>query len=148
MDEFIIIFLYNKKHLILVRLLFVFCFLYFQLQYNEVVEMVEAVLSQLVEYQSSLMATTILHDAESQRWSDMRPFYEDERISHCIQMWWYYLQGLRHDLWSSLPPKAGRSIFAAVFDKVFNNLFVTSKIEFSKSPILEFKVMHKSQRAF
>ena len=75
MDEFIVIFLYNKKHLILVRLLFVFCFLYFQLQYNEVVEMVEAVLSQLVEYQSSLMATTILHDAESQRWSDMRPFY-------------------------------------------------------------------------
>ena len=80
--------------------------------------MVEAALSQIVEYQSSLMATTILHDAESQRWSDMRPFYEDERISHCIQMWWYYLQGLRHDLWSSLPPKAGRSVFAAVFDKV------------------------------
>ena len=115
--------IHNKKHLILVRLLFVFCFLYFQLQYNEVVEMVEAVLSQLVEYQSSLMATTILHDAESQRWSDMRPFYEDERISHCIQMWWYYLQGLRHDLWSSLPPKAGRSIFAAVFDKVLQFCF-------------------------
>ena len=103
--------------------IFLYCmgfFFYFQLQYNEVVEMVEAVLSQLVEYQSSLMATTILHDAESQRWSDMRPFYEDERISHCIQMWWYYLQGLRHDLWSSLPPKAGRSIFAAVFDKVLH----------------------------
>ena len=85
--------------------------------------MVEAVLSQMVEYQSSLMATTILHDAESQRWSDMRPFYEDERISHCIQMWWYYLQGLRHDLWSSLPPKAARSIFAAVFDKVMHFIF-------------------------
>ena len=28
------------------------------------------------------------------------------------------------------------------------NLFVTSKIEFSISPILEFKVLHKSQRAF
>ena len=52
------------------------------------------------------------------RWSDMTPFYEEERISHCIQMWWYYLQGLRHDLWCSLPPKAGRSVFAAVFDKV------------------------------
>jgi hypothetical protein len=38
-------------------------------------------------------------------------------------MWWYYLQGLRHDLWSSLPPKAGRSIFAAVFDKVLHLIF-------------------------
>ena len=28
------------------------------------------------------------------------------------------------------------------------NLFVTTKIEFSNSPILEFKVLHKSQRAF
>ena len=31
---------------------------------------------------------------------------------------------------------------------VRTNLFVTSKIEFSNYPILEFKVMHKSQRAF
>ena len=67
----------------------------FQELYAELVEVVEATLSQLVEYQTSLMATTILHDPESQRWSDTRPFYEDERISHCIQMWWYYLQVLR-----------------------------------------------------
>jgi hypothetical protein len=29
-----------------------------------------------------------------------------------------------------------------------DNLFVTSKIEFSNFPILKFKVLHKSQRAF
>ena len=66
----------------------------FQEEYAELVELIEAGLSQLVEYQTSLIATTILHDVESQRWTDMTPFYEDERISHCIQMWWYYLQGL------------------------------------------------------
>ena len=31
---------------------------------------------------------------------------------------------------------------------LFINLFVTSKNEFSNSPIHEFKVLHKSQRAF
>lgn len=92
----------------------------FQEQYAELIELVEAVLSQLVEYQATLMATTILHDPESQKWSDTRAFYEDEKISHCIQMWWYYLQGLRHDIWNSLPPKAGRSVMAAVFDKTLS----------------------------
>ena len=40
---------------------------HFQEEYVEVVEMIEATLTQLVEYQTSLIATTILHDAESQR---------------------------------------------------------------------------------
>ena len=35
-----------------------------------------------------------------------------------------------------------------IFKFAVNNLFVTSKIEFSISPILEFKVLLKSQRAF
>jgi hypothetical protein len=60
--------------------------------YRDLIELVEAAFAQIVEYQVSLIATTILHDAESQRWKDTRPFYEDEKISHCIQMWWYYLQ--------------------------------------------------------
>ena len=36
----------------------------------------------------------------------------------------------------------------SVRKKMFSNLFVTSKIEFSNSSILEFKVLHKSQRVF
>lgn len=40
----------------------------FDEQYRELLEFVEATLAQIVEYQASLMATTILHDAESQRY--------------------------------------------------------------------------------
>ena len=90
----------------------------FRQQYIEVVDLMESSLSQLVEYQVNLIATTILHDAESQRWSDESSFYEDERISHCVQMWWYYLQGLRMDLWTSLPPKPAQSVLAHIFEKV------------------------------
>ena len=92
----------------------------------------EAGLSQLVEYQSTLMATTILHDAESQRWNDTRPFYEDERISHCVQMWWYYLQGLKTDIWNSLPAKSGQTVFAAIFDKTLS-ILVSRYINISPS---------------
>ncbi len=77
----------------------------FQEEYKNLLDIVESTAYQIVEYQVSLIATTVLHDAESQNWSDTKPFYEGERISHCIQMWWYYLQGLRHDMWSTLPPK-------------------------------------------
>ena len=104
----------------------------FDEQYKALIEVVEAALSQLVEYQSTLMATTILHDAESQRWNDTRPFYEDEKVSHSVQMWWYYLQGLKIDIWNSLPAKAGQSVFAAIFDKTLS-ILVSRYINISPS---------------
>ena len=38
--------------------------------------MVEATSEQLVDYQMTLIATTILHDAPSQNWTSQKPFYE------------------------------------------------------------------------
>ena len=96
----------------------------FRQHYIEVAELLESSLAQLVEYQVNLMATTILHDTESQRWNDGRAFYEDERISHNVQMWWYYLQGLKMDLWTSLPPKAAQSVLANIFEKTLSILAV------------------------
>ena len=90
----------------------------------EVSELFESSLAQLVEYQVNLMATTILHDTDSQRWTDGRAFYEDERISHNVQMWWYYLQGLKMDFWTSLPPKAAQSVLANIFEKTLSILTV------------------------
>lgn len=40
----------------------------------------------------TLMSTTILHDATSQDWTNPKPFYESEKISHCVQMWWFTIQ--------------------------------------------------------
>ena len=97
----------------------------FRKQYIEVSELLESSLAQLVEYQVNLMATTILHDTDSQRWTDDgRAFYEDERISHNVQMWWYYLQGLKMDFWTSLPPKAAQSVLANIFEKTLSILTV------------------------
>ena len=39
-------------------------------------------------------------------------------------------------------------IFSDSLKLLINNLFLTSKIEFSNSPIYEIKVLHKSQRPF
>ena len=44
--------------------------------YKELSELVEATSEQLVDYQMSLIATTILHDAPSQNWTSQKPFYE------------------------------------------------------------------------
>ena len=48
------------------------------LSYKELSELVEATSEQLVDYQMSLIATTILHDAPSQNWTSQKPFYEGE----------------------------------------------------------------------
>ena len=86
----------------------------FKENYRELSELVESTAEQVVNYQMSLAATTVLHDAASQNWTESKVFYEGERISHCIQMWWYYLQGLHYDLWNSLPPKIASNMFAKV----------------------------------
>ena len=52
-----------------------------------------------------------------------RVFFDvGERISHCVQMWWYYLQGLQADLWNSLPPKIAANMYGKVFDHTYGIL--------------------------
>ncbi len=34
----------------------------------------------------TLVSTTVLHDSASQDWTNPKPFYEGERISHCVQV--------------------------------------------------------------
>ena len=49
-------------------------------------------------------------------------FLQGERISHCVQMWWYYLQGFQADLWNSLPPKIASNMYAKIFDHTYGIL--------------------------
>ena len=90
--------------------------------YKELSELVESTAEQIVNYQMSLAATTVLHDASSQNWTESKPFYEGERISHSVQMWWYYLQGLQFDLWNSVPPKIAANMFGKIFDSTYSIL--------------------------
>ena len=60
---------------------------------------------------------SIVHDPAGDDWTNERPFYEGEKVSHAIQMWWYTLQGLRNDLWSTSPPKMAKKVLGSVFDQ-------------------------------
>lgn len=64
----------------------------FQEQYTEVCQIIEAMSEQVLESTCSLLATSVLQDPGSQDWTNSKPFYEGEKISHNIQMWWYFLQ--------------------------------------------------------
>ena len=77
--------------------------------------MLEGLSEQVLEYHCSLVASTILHDPASQDWENPKSFYEGEKISHCVQMWWYFLQGFKADLWNTLPPKIAQKMFAHIF---------------------------------
>ncbi|XP_051539016.1 uncharacterized protein KIAA0825-like [Myxocyprinus asiaticus] len=68
----------------------------------------------LTSYCVHVCATSILQDAESHYWIDPNPFYEGERCSFSIQMWHYFLTGLRNDLWGALGPLHARQILAQV----------------------------------
>ncbi|XP_073696093.1 uncharacterized protein KIAA0825 homolog [Garra rufa] len=68
----------------------------------------------LTSYCVHVCATSILQDAESHYWSDPNPFYEGERCSFSIQMWHYFLTGLRSDLWGAVAPAQARQTLAQV----------------------------------
>ncbi len=82
--------------------------------YSEVCRLIDACSEQVLEYHCDLAATTVLHNARSNDWDSHRPFYEGDKVSHCVQHWWFFLQGLRGDLWKSLSPRAARRIFSGV----------------------------------
>ena len=69
---------------------------------------------QIQEYHNLLINTIVLHDGESQDWGDTKA-YEGDRISPAIQFWGYHLQGVRMDLYSSLPPAVAQPMMGKIF---------------------------------
>ena len=90
--------------------------------YKELSSYVEAAAEQIANYLMALAATTVLHDAPSQNWTSVKPFFEGEKISHCVQMWLYFLHGLHYDLWNTLPPKVASNMFGKIFDHTYGIL--------------------------
>lgn len=56
-------------------------------------EMAEALAERLLDLHCRLLSLYILQDAESLHWENDKPFFESERGSFIIQMWWSYMQG-------------------------------------------------------
>ena len=86
-------------------------------EYSETVSLLESAAEHVAEYHSSIIATSIVHDPSGDDWTNERPFYEGEKVSHAVQMWWFTLQGLRNDLWSTAPPKMAKKVLGSVFDQ-------------------------------
>ncbi|KAJ3603760.1 hypothetical protein NHX12_028501 [Muraenolepis orangiensis] len=82
----------------------------------------EALRDQLTSYSVQVCSTSILHDAESHHWTDPKPFYEGERCSFSLQMWFYFLCGLRSDLWAVLPASWARGVLAQVLGETLQLL--------------------------
>ncbi|XP_073445266.1 uncharacterized protein KIAA0825 homolog isoform X3 [Dendrobates tinctorius] len=70
----------------------------------------------VTSYCVNVCATSLFMDAESHHWEDNKAFYEGERCSFSIQMWHYFCSGLRHDLWTIVPPFHGHKIFSEVLE--------------------------------
>ncbi|KAL4228091.1 hypothetical protein ACF0H5_013526 [Mactra antiquata] len=86
----------------------------FAAQYKIYVELVEKLTNQVIHRHKNYIATSVLHDADSHNWTDMKEFYEDERCSFSIQMWCYYLRGIQNDFWSICPPKLSQTSFSVI----------------------------------
>ncbi|XP_049618135.1 uncharacterized protein KIAA0825 homolog isoform X1 [Syngnathus scovelli] len=83
---------------------------------------VEALKDQLSSYCIQVCSTCVLQDAESHHWADPKPFYEGERCSFSVQMWFYFLCGLRSDLWAVLPPRLAKELLGQVLSETLRVL--------------------------
>lgn len=69
----------------------------------------------ILQYQKSRLCTVILHDAESNYWSDPRSFGEDARCSYSVEMWQPFLLKLHRELFEAVDYKTCQKIVSEVF---------------------------------
>ncbi|XP_015437868.1 PREDICTED: uncharacterized protein LOC107193012 [Dufourea novaeangliae] len=85
--------------------------------YKSYHEMAEAVAERLLDLHCRLISLYVLNEADSLNWHDTKPFFERERCSFVIQMWWLYMQGTRTDLWDTVSPKMAQRIFSGILNE-------------------------------
>ncbi|KAM7356913.1 uncharacterized protein ACRADG_002479 isoform 1-T1 [Cochliomyia hominivorax] len=84
----------------------------------------EALAERLLDLHCRLLLLYIVQDADALHWEDNEPFFESERGSYCIQMWWLYMYGTKDDLWNSVPPKMAQRIFGGMLNETLSVLTV------------------------
>ncbi|XP_012276460.1 uncharacterized protein LOC105697593 [Orussus abietinus] len=80
-------------------------------------EMAEAVAERLLDLHCRLISLYILNEADSLSWHYEKPFFEKERCSFVIQMWWLYMQGTKADLWNTVSPKMAQRVFTGMLNE-------------------------------
>ncbi|XP_024084874.1 uncharacterized protein LOC106674049 isoform X4 [Cimex lectularius] len=79
--------------------------------------MKEALAERVLDLHCRLTSLYVLQDADCLNWEAKHAFFESERGSFVVQMWWLYMQGTRQDLWSTLPPKTAQRVFAGMLSE-------------------------------
>lgn len=84
--------------------------------------MTEALAERLLDLHVRLLSLYIIQDADCLHWENQHPFFESERGSYIIQMWWLYMQGVKQDLWNSVPPNMAKRVFAGILNETLTIL--------------------------
>ena len=71
-------------------------------------DLIQGIFTQVVEYYKGCISNEVLHDAESNDWLSSNPYYENQKISTCIQFWAYTMQGIRADIFNVLNESLAR----------------------------------------
>ncbi|CAB3379611.1 Hypothetical predicted protein [Cloeon dipterum] len=102
-------------------------------------EMVEALAERLLDLHCRLLALYVLQDADSLNWESQHAFFEGQRGSFTIQMWWFYMQGAREDLWNTVPPKTAQRVLAGMLNESLTILtarYSQAKPSLARSPLV------------
>lgn len=78
-------------------------------------EMEEALAERLLDLHCRLVSLYILQDADCLDWENTDPFFEMERGSYIIQMWWLYMKGTVWKLCSICEEIEFTTHFAMIF---------------------------------
>lgn len=101
--------------------------------------MTEALAERLLDLHCRLLSLYIVQDADCLNWESQQPFFESERGSYTVQMWWLYMQGTKQNLWNSVPPHMAQRVLAGMLNETLSILTVrytqTSPSE-KRSPLL------------
>lgn len=95
-----------------------------KMAYKQFSQMAESLIERLLDLHCRLILLYILQDGDSLYWEDSQPFFESERGSYTIQMWWHYMKGTQEDLWNSVPPKMAERVFAGILNETLSVLTV------------------------
>lgn len=86
--------------------------------------MTEALAERLLDLHVRLLSLYIIQDADCLHWENEQAFFESERGSYTIQMWWLYMQGTKADLWNSVPPNMAKRVLAGMLNETLTLLTV------------------------
>ncbi|EDW76750.1 uncharacterized protein Dwil_GK20182 [Drosophila willistoni] len=95
-----------------------------KLSFKQYSQMSEALAERLLDLHCRLLLLYIIQDADCLNWEDTQPFFESERGSYTVQMWWHYMLFSKNDLWNSVPPKMAQKIFAGMLNETLSVLTV------------------------